>query len=338
MRARRALFVPIVLLSAAGIVRSQDDPPGALACGDTATGVIDAVDEEDVWTFEGEADDLVSISLVQTGVVDEDFSVRLDLLAPDGSILQRFQLPSWHTIHRLPVAGSYSLSVYDAQRSFRGDYAVAVVFLGAGRECADVWTDCGVTRTVVIDAPGEVELISYDATEDGRGAVQLSDIDRTDERFSPRVDVVSPSGEIVRRFAIQGFEFAFDFPIDEVGTYSILAYDLTHTHTGRFNVKLNCVPRLVRGDCNGDGRVLGSVSDAVFLLAANFNAGPLPECLAACDADGDGAVVGQVTDSVYLLNYNFLGGSPPPAPFPECDLGIWSDWTLGCDVEPAQCE
>ena len=94
----------------------------------------------------------------------------------------------------------------------------------------------------------------------------------------------------------------------------------------------------VRGDCNGDGAVRGSVSDAIFLLQFNFSGSREPPCLAACDANGDGKVVGQVTDAVFVLRFNFLGGPPPEAPFPKCAMSERQEDTgLGCERSPA-CE
>lgn len=97
---------------------------------------------------------------------------------------------------------------------------------------------------------------------------------------------------------------------------------------GRITVEAN--PRFLRGDCNGDGDVAGSVSDAVYLLQYNFLGGAEPPCLAACDANGDGLVAGQVSDAVFLLNFNFMGGEQIPEPFPDCGLGNASDDVVGC--------
>jgi hypothetical protein len=103
----------------------------------------------------------------------------------------------------------------------------------------------------------------------------------------------------------------------------------------------SCATRLLplagflRGDCNGDGKVTGQVTDAVYLLNFNFLGGRAPPCLSACDANGDGRVLGQVTDAVYLLNFNFLGGRAPPAPFPGCGPGTAADEALGCAAPPA---
>jgi hypothetical protein len=92
-------------------------------------------------------------------------------------------------------------------------------------------------------------------------------------------------------------------------------------------------PRFRRGDCNGDGAVVGQVSDAVFLFAFLFARGREPPCLDACDANDDGVVVGLLTDGIYLLNFSFLTGARPPAPFPACGLDPTPDG-LPCGFPP----
>ena len=94
-------------------------------------------------------------------------------------------------------------------------------------------------------------------------------------------------------------------------------------------------PTFLRGDCNQDGSVCGSVSDLVRIVQRCFLDSPPPPCEAACDADGDGRVCGAVTDVVYLASYCFLGsGMPPPAPWPEC--GAANGDSPGCE-DPAFC-
>jgi hypothetical protein len=97
-------------------------------------------------------------------------------------------------------------------------------------------------------------------------------------------------------------------------------------------------PQFLRGDCNGDGRVTGQVTDAIFLLNFSFLGGARPPCLAACDADGDGRTGGQVTDAIFILNLNFLGGVLPPPPYPGCGApALASDLVLGCGSTPPGC-
>jgi hypothetical protein len=91
-------------------------------------------------------------------------------------------------------------------------------------------------------------------------------------------------------------------------------------------------PSFLRGDCDGDGRTSGSVTDGVAVLQYAFLRGPTPPCLAACDVDGDGAVSG-ITDAVYIFMYSFLGGPAPPEPFPAC--GKDHEESLSCAASGA---
>lgn len=89
-------------------------------------------------------------------------------------------------------------------------------------------------------------------------------------------------------------------------------------------------PVFLRGDCDGDGEVIGTVSDAIALLNFSFNGGPAPPCFEACDANADGVFLGEVSDITYLLGFNFFGTPPPPPPFPACESSHES--VLGCEA------
>jgi len=95
--------------------------------------------------------------------------------------------------------------------------------------------------------------------------------------------------------------------------------------------------RFLRGDCNGDGMVRGSVTDALYLLSFSFLGGAPPPCLAACDVNADGSIAGGITDAIYLLSFTFLGGMSPPEPFPLCGSGTESDRRLGCKAPAEHC-
>ncbi len=138
----------------------------------------------------------------------------------------------------------------------------------------------------------------------------------------------------------------------EAGTYYVGVSSLFAEEVGEFDLDVLYVPDpcdgggpveegvgpFVRGDCNGDGQVIGQVGDAVFTLNYNFTGGPAPSCLAACDSNGDGQVTGQVGDAIYTLNFNFLGGPAPTAPFPDCGRSTAEgDEALGCETPLADC-
>lgn len=95
-------------------------------------------------------------------------------------------------------------------------------------------------------------------------------------------------------------------------------------------------PLFLRGDCNQDGVVCGSVTDMLSLVVACFQGGPPLLCEDACDANDDGVVCGSVTDVVFLANYCFLGaGNTPTAPFGECGADP-SDDNATCET-PSAC-
>jgi hypothetical protein len=75
-------------------------------------------------------------------------------------------------------------------------------------------------------------------------------------------------------------------------------------------------PFVLRGDCNGDGRL--NISDVGFTLNYLFLGGSAPECALACDATGEGRL--DISDPIYTLAFFFLGG-PAPGSYPHCEPG-----------------
>lgn len=147
-----------------------------------------------------------------------------------------------------------------------------------------------------------------------------------------------PAGSSWRDYAEVSVEVELAAGVHEV----VILHDPAAATRGLVNLDhLRLEPRgarFVRGDCNGDGEVAGSVGDAIIILAYNFLGAAEPPCLAACDADGDGIVTGAVSDAVYVLQHNFLGGPPPPPPYPNCGFTARArDLALGCARSPPDC-
>ena len=79
----------------------------------------------------------------------------------------------------------------------------------------------------------------------------------------------------------------------------------------------------LRGDGNRDGAT--DISDVIALSAYLFQ-NAASECPAQLDVTADEKI--DITDPMALIDFLFLGGSPPEAPFPECDEGPETD--LAC--------
>ena len=69
----------------------------------------------------------------------------------------------------------------------------------------------------------------------------------------------------------------------------------------------------VRGNANGDQGL--DITDAVFILAFNFQGLAAPTCMDAADANDDGRP--DISDAIYILNFLFAGSRrAPPEPYP----------------------
>ena len=87
----------------------------------------------------------------------------------------------------------------------------------------------------------------------------------------------------------------------------------------------------LRGDCDGNGIVGGTPTEAIVLLNYAFRGAGAPGCVAACDAEANGSI--GITDALRILRFSFLGQGQPDAPFPDCARSeAESDLALGCEV------
>ncbi len=75
-----------------------------------------------------------------------------------------------------------------------------------------------------------------------------------------------------------------------------------------------CSGNFIRGDCNNNGKVGGSLGDPVASLKFLFLGTFSPPCINACDFNDDGAV--SVQDAVNQFGWMFQSGTGPPPPTP----------------------
>ena len=87
----------------------------------------------------------------------------------------------------------------------------------------------------------------------------------------------------------------------------------------------------LRGDCDNNGRLSESTTDALALFGFVFRGKDQPECLAACDAEANGVL--NITDGLRILQFLFLGKKPPDPPFPACaSSDEETDAIIGCET------
>ena len=212
--------------------------------------------------------------------------------------------------------GEYGLQTDQIEKlrlSVRFDDGFVVHLNGQELERANIGPGTVTSQTVanftVGDAPAECEVDSR------QGGCAIIDVP---------VDLLVDEGENVLAFSAHNAD--------------LNSSDLSFIPTLAATTREVDVSRFVRGDCNGDGVVEGSVSDALFMLRFSFLDGESPPCNAACDANGDGAFSGSVSDVLYTLRFNFLDGPPPPPPFPLCGPSQTErDRLMGCKTSSKDC-
>jgi hypothetical protein len=193
-----------------------------------------------------------------------------------------------------------------------------------------------VVVTADLENDGDVDVVVSCEVDDGGEVLAL--LGFGDGLFSALISL----GSVLDPRFIAAADFTGNGAPDILAGKYYLQLLRNRSHRGtedqdRDRVPDDCNMSFVRGDCDGDGRVGGSVNDALILLNFNFLGGPEPRCLAACDADSSGKVRGQLGDALYLLNFSFLNGPGPAPPFPDCGLPSARDQAMGCQEPPPPC-
>ena len=97
-------------------------------------------------------------------------------------------------------------------------------------------------------------------------------------------------------------------------------------HTANYETPQEDKLRFIRGDVDGDGRIL--INDPIFILSYLFLGGEQPNCFDAADIDDDGIIA--INDPISLLAHLFLGGPAPPSPYPDAGFDPTDDM-LSCN-------
>jgi len=247
-----------------------------------------------------------------------------------------------HGSLNFPTGGPYFRGSIDDVRVYRvalGAEDIADLASAEPEDCPEEGdTHCDGVEVLSIDGPspfGGLYTVEVEAsgTDDSDDTVRYTFVVEDDgvEVFS-----VGPQRESSALFRVPEGQFTLIVSVDDDALCADEADDASCSIALQIPPEAGVGPFL-RGDCNGDGNVIGQVGDAVYVLNFNFTGGPVPVCMAACDSNGDGNVIGQVGDAIYTLNFNFLGGPAIPEPFPECGTSSEPrDEALGCEV-PLEC-
>ncbi len=214
---------------------------GTLNCGSLLSGTISASGEVDLITFSGQTGQVVDLTLVLTAGFDSFRSVlpRVTLFSPTGAQLDSFDANVQKT-YTLPESGTYLIRVNANNLFHTGSYNL-------GLECrrplgpVDGTLSCGSLLSGTIEAPGEVDLITFSGQTGDVVDLTLVLTAGFDSFRSvlPRVTLFSPTGAQLDSFDANVQK---TYTLPESGTYLIRVNANNLVATGSYNLRLQCSP------------------------------------------------------------------------------------------------
>jgi Big-like domain-containing protein/pre-peptidase len=216
-------------------------PAPLLQCGALQSGSIGAPGEVDLYSFTGQAGQIIGLTLASTAGFTSNqtlSSAALTLFTPTGALLGAFRSNSQANF-MLPATGTYVVRVNATNLATTGTYNVSVQCLLPTPTPAPL-LQCGVPQPGTIAAPGEVDLYSF-TSQAGQivGLTLASTGGFTTNRngTSAALTLFAPTGALLGAFRSNG---QANFTLPATGTYVVRVNATNLATTGSYNVGLQC--------------------------------------------------------------------------------------------------
>ncbi len=216
-----------------------------LASGQTVSGAIDFVGDQDTFTIDAQAGD----DLLFTIREDANFfnSLEVSLHGPDGELIETANGATGVRIDQIDLtqSGTYTYVVRDSQATFTGDYTLTAVVLDQTVDADNVALVSGQTENGVIGT-GDIDTFTIDAQAGNDLLFTITE----DANFfnSLEVSLHGPDGEL-----IETANGATGVRIDQIdltqsGTYTYVVRDSQATFTGDYTLTAVVLDQTVDAD------------------------------------------------------------------------------------------
>jgi hypothetical protein len=147
------------------LVPVQSPPAVPLSCGDHRSATISAPGQVDLYTFEGQPGRVVSLAVASTGgfAASPGHSQGLEavVFAPSGTLVRTFSSNSQVDL-ALTESGTYVVRVNATRLAVTGSYNLSFSCLVPAVSPPAKPLACGAPAAGTIDAPGRVDLYTFD--------------------------------------------------------------------------------------------------------------------------------------------------------------------------------
>ena len=214
-----------------------------LPCGALASGTIGAAGEVDLFSFSGEAGQIISLTVASTGGFTpraSNGSVALTLFAPSGAILGGMLRSNGQGIFTLSVTGPYVVRVNAANLGAVGSYNVNMECLFPAASPDAVALSCGTTAPGTIVAAGEVDVFTFSGQAGQVTTLALTTTGgfaRNQSNTSASLTLFAPSGSVVQSLRSNS-QAAVTLPV--TGSYVVGVAATNLLTTGSYGVQRMC--------------------------------------------------------------------------------------------------
>lgn len=267
MQCRRTMvgaLLLVLILSSAALVSAQNDQ-GSISYGDTVNGSLTTA-SGDEWTFQGAANDSVTIQLDS-----EAFDPVVDLVGTDNTILASDDdsggnFNSLISSFALPSAGTYSIRVHGYLGTARGAYTLSLSATqsssGAGTGGRFSGGEMRYGQTVNEDLNSSVgDRWTFEGTNGDLISITLNSTD-----FDPFLELIGIDGEVLTSDDDSGNGLnarISRFALPSTGTYSIVARGFSDTERGAYTLSLTLMDNFVTGEISYNEVMSGNLRDGV---------------------------------------------------------------------------
>jgi hypothetical protein len=317
------------LESVADTVTITVTPPDSsvLGCGSLVSGTITARGEVDLYTFTGQAGQIISLALASTGGFTSSpssRSVSSRVLAPSGALVGTL-LSNSQSLFTLPEGGVYTVRVNANNLTATGSYNISRECLFPLPSPEPAPLPCGGFVSGTLGVPGATDLFTLTGQAGEIISLALASTGGFTSSPSSRsvaLTIFAPSGAVVGPALLSNSQSLYTLPVTGVYAIRISANNLAVT--GSYNVSREClaptpspnaVPlacgALTAGTISAPGGTdlltftgqAGDITSLVLTSTGGFTSRPSSRSVALTVFAPSGAVVGNTLLSNGQISY-----------------------------------
>jgi large repetitive protein len=227
----------------------------AITSGETQSGTLGVVGEQDDYTFTAAAGETAIIATAES-TVGSTLSLRIQLLSPSNAILFNTfgSVAAGGTVTNLPAAGTYTIRVLDTGTA-TGNYLVSLAKLGGTH--VDGGDDGAISSGEYISSTTTAADIDiYTINANAGGSLSISAGELSSQSLLMQVAIYSPTGAQLYNSA-NDTQAATLVNLPASGTYHVVIYDSGFNDVGTYNATVVVAPSTQTVDADSGSLVSG---------------------------------------------------------------------------------